>query len=147
MQKNMIFKSALSMLVLVGAAACGDSGSTSDVVDDAGSQTTVGDAVAGEALVTKNVCGSCHTGTAGMLAGSDALKGGNLTPDADTGLGSWTDEQIAAAILTGMDDEGEQLCGTMPKYGSLGMTQQDAMNIVAYLKSIPAISNTAAACQ
>jgi hypothetical protein len=40
----------------------------------------------------------------------------NLTPDTETGLGSWTDDQILLAILDGMDDEGKALFPIMPYY-------------------------------
>ncbi|MFT3925161.1 MAG: hypothetical protein QM778_21675 [Myxococcales bacterium] len=44
--------------------------------------------------------------------------------------------RIIAAILDGTDDEGEELCNVMPKFSSLGMTQQDAEDVVAYLRSL-----------
>ena len=130
----------LPLLVLVPAlalAACG--GSDSPPVDD-------GEAVKkGEALVKSNACGSCHTSTTasdGLLAGQDSsvtnssVSGPNLTPDTETGLGSWTVEQITAAIRTGVDEKGEKLCVAMPKFD---LTDDETASVVAYLKSIPAV--------
>jgi mono/diheme cytochrome c family protein len=104
-------------------------------------------------------CSNCHTprGPGGAtdlqldkrLSGSTqtfqapqyTVKGSNLTPDAETGLGSWTDAQIKAAITTGKRRDGVQLVPNMPSavYGLLTERDQDA--IVAYLRSIPAIKN------
>jgi hypothetical protein len=39
-----------------------------------------------------------------------------------------------------VDDEGEQLCSTMPVFKDMKMTDAEADSIVAYLKSIPAVS-------
>jgi hypothetical protein len=107
-------------------------------------------------------CGDCHTprdamGTpiAGkLLAGNAAfadlnpaddtvglLPAPNLTPDKATGLGNWTDEQVKAAFLNGVDDEDEPLLSVMPYYVFHNMTDDDADSIVMYLRSIPAVKN------
>jgi hypothetical protein len=52
----------------------------------------------------------------------------NLTADKETGLGGWTDQQIADAIQ-----------GT--SHGYRNMTRADALAIADYLKSISAIKN------
>jgi len=131
----------ISLSALLGACSS-DSGSDggSDVPDPAA-------IAAGEALVAKNVCKSCHGAADGTLSGQDKPQSGtkaygvNLTPDTDTGLGDWTTDQIVTAILTGKDDEGEQLCTTMPVYGQLGMSDADARNLAAYLKSLAPVSH------
>src|SRR4051812_11573066 len=65
----------------------------------------------GLSLVADNGCRTCHgenlAGTPGGIPGVATVHGANLTPDKDTGIGDWTDEQIAAAIRTGLDDEGQ----------------------------------------
>lgn len=65
----------------------------------------------------------------------------NLTPDA-TGLQGWTPQQIAAAVRTGIDIEGEGLCPPMPvgpngPFG--GMTEEDALAIGTYLTTLPPV--------
>jgi hypothetical protein len=64
--------------------------------------------------------------------------GANLTPDMATGIGSWTDDEIIRAIRTGKDDGDEQLCPTMPLYPD--MADPEAKDVVAYLRSLPAVS-------
>jgi mono/diheme cytochrome c family protein len=104
---------------------------------------------AGKAEVKEHACESCHTppGNVGTLSGQTDPQPGthaypaNLTPDADTGMGDWSTDQIVKAILTGVDDEDENLCPPMPHFGSQGMTEAEATNIAAYLKSLPAVSH------
>ena len=63
----------------------------------------------------------------------------NLTPDEATGLGTWTTEQIATTIRTGVDPDGNTLCP--PMRGFVDMTEQDALDIAHYLQSLPAGDN------
>ncbi len=131
-----LFAPLLILVPALALAACG------------GTDTTPGGGSAeeGAALVKSNGCEGCHTsGTAsdGVLSGQDSsvtkssISGPNLTPDKETGLGSWTDAQIIAAIRTGVDEKGATLCSSMQKYDKL--TDDEVGSIVAYLKSIPAV--------
>ena len=65
----------------------------------------------------------------------------NLTPDQETGLGSWSDEQIKLAIKTGINNEGKLLFPVMPYHVYNTMADADLDAIVAYLRSIKAVSN------
>ncbi len=101
-----------------------------------------GGAVArGFALIDENGCRSCHgadlAGTPGGIPRFPKIHGANLTPDMDTGIGGWSDAQIATAIRTGIDDEGGALCEKMPHFAKL--TDADVGAIVAYLRSVPAV--------
>jgi hypothetical protein len=64
-----------------------------------------------------------------------------MTPDKKTGLGSWTNEQIVTAIRTGKRPDGRMLAPIMPYNDFANLTKEDALAIVAYLKSLPPISN------
>ena len=106
-------------------------------------------------------CSDCHTpklpsGAPDMtkyLAGNatfvrlpngDALPSRNLTPDKATGLGGFTADQIKHMFLDGVvpsDGGTAALNSVMPYYVFHNMAAQDADAIVAYLQSIPAISN------
>jgi hypothetical protein len=87
----------------------------------------------GEAFVTLNECAMCHTEN---FAGFTVFP--NITPDEQTGIGSWTDEQIVAAIRDGVDPEGGALCETMARFP---MNDQQAADVVEFLRGIPAVSN------
>jgi hypothetical protein len=63
----------------------------------------------------------------------------NLTPDMDTGLGKWTDDQIKNAFQNGLDADGKPLFSIMPYYVFHNMTDADADAIVAYLRSLPPV--------
>jgi len=105
---------------------------------------------------TVAACGNCHTPrmpdatpTPGMfLAGGyrfDIPPGlayaKNITPDKDTGLGSWTDEQIIRAIREGKTKEGNIIGPPMPVEYYNKISDDDAKAMVAYLRSVPPIRN------
>lgn len=165
------FRSGLSLLILplTGLAFAGLAGACSSTTNtatddttpavDAGSKKTDAGSKAdsgsistttpasGKDLVAQNKCADCHTGSAGELAGSDKAIpgtqqfGANITPDKDTGIGDWTDDQIKTALTQGTDDQGAELCPKMPKFTEL--TDSDISAIVSYLRSLPAVSHAA----
>jgi mono/diheme cytochrome c family protein len=133
-----------ALLLMLSVSACGDDDdSASNTGDDAGTSNGSDAVSKGEAAVTKRDCKSCHgsdlSGSKTPYAGTMAYPP-NLTPDKDTGLGDWDEDLIVKAILTGIDDEDEQLCPTMPLFGKMGMSDTEAHNIAKYLKSIKAVS-------
>ena len=66
----------------------------------------------------------------------------NLTPDKETGLGSWTEAQFLQMIRSGRHlGQGRPILPPMPVQGLRAATEADQKAIFAYLKSIPAISN------
>ncbi len=113
----------------------------------------------GEYLVELLGCGSCHTDGAleGVPDFDKALAGSsigiafsnpmgdhrpgivfppNLTPDPETGLGAWTDKQIADAVRMGAGRHTSRRIVIMPWQGYAKMTEEDVVSIVAYLRSI-----------
>jgi mono/diheme cytochrome c family protein len=117
-----------------------------------------GETARGKYLVTLASCNDCHTpgyflgkpDFSRTLGGSDvgftipglgAFVGPNLTPDKETGLGNWTDEQIISAITAGVAPGGRRLAPIMPYAGLSHLTSEDAHAIVAYLRSLPPVKN------
>lgn len=113
----------------------------------------------GEYLVELLGCGSCHTN--GALAGDPdldhSLAGSrtgiaytnplgekypgiiypsNITPDDETGIGTWTDMQIANAIRAGIGRHGSRRLASMPWRGYTKISDDDVNAIVSYLRSI-----------
>jgi mono/diheme cytochrome c family protein len=103
-------------------------------------------------------CGGCHNTGAFTpqpnletpLAGSDIgfeVPGGgyvyppNLTPDRETGLGKWSDEEIVTAFTTGVRPDGRQLAPMMPWMSYAHITADDATALVAYLRSLPPVKH------
>ena len=67
--------------------------------------------------------------------------GGNITPDVETGIGDWTEEEIRNTFVSGVRKDGRRLI-LMPWYAYSSLTQQDADAIAYYLKNeLPAVKN------
>jgi mono/diheme cytochrome c family protein len=89
-------------------------------------------------------CMACHTQTGGTpFAGGRAigtpfgtLYSSNITPDADTGIGSWTDDQFYAALHDGVGHGLGYLYPVMPYTSYTKMTREDVLAIKAYLFSL-----------
>jgi mono/diheme cytochrome c family protein len=112
----------------------------------------------GKYLVVVGGCSDCHTPATFLghpdmdkfLGGSDVgfaipglgvFPGRNLTPDKQTGLGNWTDEQIIKTMTTGVRPDGRTLAPIMPYMALSQLTPADAQAIVAYLRSIKPVAN------
>lgn len=65
----------------------------------------------------------------------------NITPDKDTGIGNWTDEQIIKAIREGVDDQGHIIFPPMPVPTYNNLSDDDVKAIVAYLHKLKPIHN------
>jgi len=100
-------------------------------------------------------CGNCHTpnGPQGKVAGKN-LAGGfmeenpafravaaNITPDRETGIGAWTDAEIARAIREGVSRDGRVMGPPMPFELYRKLSDADTAAIIAYLRSVPAVRN------
>jgi len=94
-------------------------------------------------------CG-CHTEPKGALnAGGRQYDGPfgtvystNITPDRQTGIGSWTDEQIITAIRLGRRPNGERLIPVHPYTVFNGMAAEDLRALVAYLRTVPPVNRS-----
>jgi mono/diheme cytochrome c family protein len=64
----------------------------------------------------------------------------NITPDVATGIGSWTDDEIARAIQEGVNKQGKALFPMMPYMNFRNFDDEDLASVVVYLRSIPAVS-------
>jgi mono/diheme cytochrome c family protein len=65
----------------------------------------------------------------------------NLTPDAATGIGSWTDDEIVRAVRQGVGRDGRRLRADHPAAYYSVMSDADAAALVAYLRSLRPIRN------
>lgn len=65
----------------------------------------------------------------------------NLTPDPETGMGRWSDDEIASAIRHGLDRQGSKLIQAMPWLVYEKISDADASAIVAYLRSLPPVEH------
>jgi hypothetical protein len=139
--------------------ASGAEGGPSCVAFDAG---TLDDAAvaAGLAFIqSAGHCTHCHqsnpdagillSGNNNSITDAGPVYPPNLTPDPVTGLGCWTNDQIANAILFGIDPtmDGGLLCGLMPKFGvpkgdaAAALNDASVYNVVDFLRSLTPVSN------
>lgn len=65
----------------------------------------------------------------------------NITPDADTGIGAWTDGEVARAIREGVSRNGEALFPIMPWFMYTGMSDEDVGAVIAYLRAQPPVKS------
>jgi hypothetical protein len=66
----------------------------------------------------------------------------NLTPDPETGLGSWTEQQFVDTIRSGRHlGRGRPILPPMPWPAASNLTDADLASIFAYLRTIPAVAN------
>ncbi len=66
----------------------------------------------------------------------------NITQDDETGIGTWTDEEIMRAIREGVRPDGTIIGPPMPVGSYRGMSDSDARAIVAYLRTVAPIRNS-----
>ncbi len=147
----------LFLLVISGCAGKYIRPTTTEKID-----TTPNRLERGAYLVnTAMSCGTCHTtkvdkknflsgeSTEMVMAGNllDLPAQGwkawipNITPDVETGIGSWTDDQIIRSIRDGIGKDEHLFFPMMPFSSYTNLSDEDARSIVAYLRSIPPVKN------
>lgn len=63
----------------------------------------------------------------------------NITPDPETGAGTWTDDQLARAIREGIGHDGRALFPMMPYERYRSMSDEDLASVVVYMRSLPPV--------
>jgi mono/diheme cytochrome c family protein len=113
----------------------------------------------GHYLVTIIGCNDCHTpgyfygapDTARALSGSElGWKGPwgvsyprNITPEPQTGIAAWSESDIVTAIRTGKRPDGRILLPPMPWPDLAALSDDDAMAIAKYLKTLTPVMHQA----
>jgi mono/diheme cytochrome c family protein len=101
----------------------------------------------GRYLATAGDCVSCHTAPGGKpLAGGltvstpfGPMVTPNITPDKETGIGAYTDDQFYKALHDGIGSDGQYLYPVFPFQWYTRVTRDDVLAIKAYLFSVPAV--------
>lgn len=65
----------------------------------------------------------------------------NLTPDAETGAGRWTDDMLARAIREGIGHDGRALYWGMWYQSFAGLSDEDLASVIVYLRALPPVVN------
>jgi mono/diheme cytochrome c family protein len=117
----------------------------------------------GKYLVTAGDCNTCHTqqkkgkpiegmefagGFEFILPGGIIVRSANLTPENETGLGTWTKEQFVQKFKSFDNSEAKnikvkagELNTIMPWTGFAGMTVEDLESIYDYLRTLKPVKN------
>jgi cytochrome c5 len=103
----------------------------------------------GEYLAKMGDCISCHTN---VKAGTPAYAGGlpietpfgtfyspNVTPDKETGIGKWTEQDFIRALKDGRDPHGRNYFPVFPYYYFSKTTEEDIKALYAYFMSLPPV--------
>jgi mono/diheme cytochrome c family protein len=67
------------------------------------------------------------------------LLGPNITPDRETGIGAWTDDEFVNALRHGTGRNGVHLYPAMPYPYMTKMTREEVLAIRAYLDTVPPV--------
>ena len=106
-------------------------------------------------------CGGCHSERDMTKFGAPFVAGGtgkgqifppelglpgkvvpsNITPDMETGIGSWTDGEKIRAIREGVSKDGRALFPMMPYASFRHLPDEDLYSLLAYLDSLPPVKN------
>lgn len=122
----------LAALAASGAAPANPSQSQQDLI------------AKGLYLTRASDCMACHTRPGGTpFAGGreigtpfGSLASPNITPDPDTGIGKWSDDDFYRAMHDGIGRSGEYLYPVMPYTSYTKMTRDDVLAIKTYLFSL-----------
>jgi hypothetical protein len=118
----------------------------------------------GKYLAELLACGTCHTDGA-LIGAPDArlqfagssigiaysnpfvdkhpgvLYPANITPDPKTGIGTWTDDELISLLRNGIDNDGKRHIPVMPWPAYAKIHDDDAIAIVAFLRSVEPIQH------
>ncbi|MBC2884708.1 cytochrome c [Ochrobactrum sp. CM-21-5] len=116
-----------------------------------------GDPVRGEQVFWAGGCASCHAAPGASGDARKVLTGGhelvsdfgtfvapNISPS-QQGIGTWTIQDFANAMLKGVGKEGEHLYPSFPYTSYARMQPQDVADLFAFMKTLPPSDNVAAA--
>jgi len=101
----------------------------------------------GRYLAAAGDCEACHTADGGKPYAGDravptpfgTIYAPNITPDKDTGIGNWTEDQFWKSMHEGLAADGSHLYPAMPYPRYTKLTKDDVLAIKAYLDTIPAV--------
>ncbi|MDE0392833.1 MAG: cytochrome c [Rhodospirillales bacterium] len=95
-------------------------------------------------------CATCHTDVAkggAFLAGGrmltspwGAIAAPNITPDPETGIGGWSDEDLVRALRDGKSPEGRTYYPAFPYTAYSGMRREDMLDLKAYLDTVEPVA-------
>jgi mono/diheme cytochrome c family protein len=106
----------------------------------------------GQYIFNAGGCGACHQpeGTTAPVGGyeikvekpfASVFHVPNITPDPETGIGGWTGKDFLLALKHGRSPGGGFFYPAFPYRSYKDMTDQDVLDVGAYLMSLPPVKN------
>lgn len=138
-----VFAATAAALAPLSIAASAASVDQADRVIEGRYQAVLGD------------CAACHTKPGGApFAGGEPLATPfgtlvppNITPDAETGIGNWSEADFTNMMRTGIGHDGERLYPAMPYPAYSKMSSEDISVLWAYLRTLEPVKNKVVANQ
>jgi mono/diheme cytochrome c family protein len=101
----------------------------------------------GRYLVQAGDCAACHTADNGKPFAGDRpvptpfgnIYSSNLTPDKETGIGRWSNDDFYRAMHEGIDEEGDHLYPAFPYPWYTKLSRNDVLAIKAFLDTLPPV--------
>jgi mono/diheme cytochrome c family protein len=102
----------------------------------------------GEVMFHAGSCAACHEADlrGGLEIRSDfgLFRAPNISPDRETGIGGWNDQQFINAMLAGVSPEGRHYYPAFPYTSYARMKVQDVVDLKAYIDSLPPVRHEVA---
>ena len=144
----------LVLVAVLAVAAIAMFGSDTELgIDPSITQMPVDDELIerGRYLAIAGNCAACHTSEGGEhMAGGvtfatpfGTMYSTNITPDTDTGIGSWSLENFVASMRLGVRPNGQHLYPAFPYTAFTKMTDSDTAAVFHYLQSLPPVRQAA----
>src|SRR6478672_13470997 len=120
------------------------------VVADSPDSQAFGQIQNGRYLAIAADCAACHTvpDTGKPFAGGRPIEtpfgnivAPNITPDRDTGIGAWSDDEFERSVRKGVRRAGGLLYPAMPYNAFTKLSPDDVLAIRAYLNTVTPVSN------
>ncbi len=150
MRTSLKFTLAVFTLVVLGVAAVWllNVRDEADVTTPVTQMSDSGLVARGAYLAQAGNCMTCHTtrggqqyaGGLGVATPFGVVFTSNLTPDKNTGIGSWSSADFWRAMHNGRSKDGRLLYPAFPYTSYTQVTREDSDAIFAYLHSLPAVS-------
>ncbi|MBZ9990445.1 cytochrome c [Mesorhizobium sp. BH1-1-5] len=147
-----------AVIVLGGAAAVAGWALSAPVRLDAAAvaQLGPGDAAKGKRIFYAGGCTSCHAKPGAQGDARLELVGGlelktpfgtfvppNISQDQKDGIGAWSEEDFANAMLKGVSPSGEHFYPAFPYASYARMKRADIADLYAFMKTLPAVAGKA----
>lgn len=137
------------LLALAALLLCGASDGSGPVSGTTPDEQEFSAVERGRELVTSGDCAACHTAIGGKpFAGGRPIQtpfgvilSSNITPDRETGIGSWSDQEFVRLMQKGIGQGGKHIYPAMPYPYYTHATVDDDLAMRAWLASIPAVHN------